>query len=130
MSKRFSLKNMTPKQKQAALVLAGCALALVVTISVVAVKLSAAGGGRTTASGEEYDQDAYQIDTEAGAILKETEDGGTQYLAQTLFVGDSNTVRMYNYGLITLDQFVGKEGLGIGSLTSEACVAFKGDSET
>ena len=76
------------------------------------------------------DQDAYQIDQEAGAILAETEDGGTQYLAETLFVGDSNTVRMYNYGLLTLDQFVGKEGMGIGSLTTEQCVAFKNDSQT
>lgn len=130
MSRRFDLKHMTPKQKQAALVLAGCALALIVTISVVAVKLSGAGGGHTTSSGEEYDQNAYQIDQEAGAILAETEDGGTQYLADTLFVGDSNTVRMYNYGLLTLDQFVGKEGVGIGSLTTEQCVAFKNDSKT
>ena len=119
MSRRFDLKNMTPKQKQAALVLAGCALALIVTISVVAVKLSGAGGGHTSSSGEEYDQNAYQIDQEAGAILAETEDGGTQYLADTLFVGDSNMVRMYNYGLLTLDQFVGKEGMGIGSLSTE-----------
>ena len=130
MSRRFDLKNMTPKQKQAALVLAGCALALIVTISVVAVKLSGAGGGHTSSSGEEYDQNAYQIDQEAGAILAETEDGGTQYLADTLFVGDSNMVRMYNYGLLTLDQFVGKEGMGIGSLSTEQCVAFKNDSKS
>ena len=130
MSRKFDLKHMTPKQKQAALVLAICALALIATISVVAVKLSGAAGGHTTDSGEEYDQNAYRIDTQAGAILAETDDGGTQYLAQTLFVGDSNTVRMYNYGLLTLDQFVGKEGMGIGSLTTEQCVAFKGDSKS
>ena len=41
--KKIDLKNLSPKQKQAGIVLAICALAIVVTLSVTAVMVSKAG---------------------------------------------------------------------------------------
>ena len=134
----FDFHNMTTRQKQACVVLAVCAAALVATIAVVCVILSGAKPAPSSsgdslsqpASGaDSYDNSAYQIDTSNPAVLPETEDAGKEYLEQTVFVGDSNTVRLYSYNLITLDQFVGAEGMGIQSLTSNACVGFKNDAK-
>ena len=132
--KKIDLKNLSPKQKQAGIVLAICALAIVVTLSVTAVMVSKAGkddaasGSDSDSSSESYDSSEYQIDANSSAILAKTKDAGKEYVEATVFVGDSNTVRMNNYGLITLDQFVGQEGMGVQSATSTKCVAFKGDS--
>ena len=41
--KKINLKNLSPKQKQAGIVLAICALAIIVTLSVTAVMVSKAG---------------------------------------------------------------------------------------
>lgn len=140
--KRFDLNNLSPVQKKAAIVLACCVLAVVITLSVTVVMVSNAGredvpsgsssqsssvsSGESSTSG--YDQSQFQIDETSAAILTETEDAGKDYLAQTVFAGDSNTVRMNSYGLISLDRFVGTEGLGIQSVTTAECVAFKSDS--
>lgn len=69
----------------------------------------------------------YQIDNTSAALLTETADAGTDYLNNTLFLGDSNTVRLYNNGLISLQQFCAKEGIGTQVALSEGIVAFKKD---
>ncbi|MBQ8647387.1 MAG: lipase, partial [Oscillospiraceae bacterium] len=140
--KRFDLNNLSPVQKKAAIVLAVCVLAVVLTLSVTVAMVSGAGSEETPSgsssqsgsisSGESsssgYDQSQFQINETSAAILPETEDAGKEYLEETVFAGDSNTVRMNSYGLLSLDQFVGTEGLGIQSVTSAKCVAFKSDS--
>lgn len=70
----------------------------------------------------------YQIDNTSAALLTETADAGTDYLNNTLFLGDSNTVRLYNNGLISLQQFCAKEGIGTQVALSEGIVTFKRDS--
>lgn len=70
----------------------------------------------------------YQIDNTSAALLTETADAGTDYLNNTLFLGDSNTVRLYNNGLISLQQFCAKEGIGTQVALSEGIVTFKKDS--
>lgn len=70
----------------------------------------------------------YQIDNASTALLTETADAGTDYLNDTLFLGDSNTVRLYNNGLISLQQFCAKEGIGTQVALSEGIVTFKKDS--
>lgn len=70
----------------------------------------------------------YQIDNASTALLTETADAGTDYLDDTLFLGDSNTVRLYNNGLISLQQFCAKEGIGTQVALSEGIVTFKRDS--
>ena len=70
----------------------------------------------------------YQIDNASTALLTETADAGTDYLNNTLFLGDSNTVRLYNNGLISLQQFCAKEGIGTQVALNEGIVTFKKDS--
>ena len=70
----------------------------------------------------------YQIDNASTALLTETADAGTDYLNDILFLGDSNTVRLYNNGLISLQQFCAKEGIGTQVALNEGIVTFKKDS--
>lgn len=126
---------MTPKQKQAAIVLAICALVLIITIAVVSVIVSKAGKDKpqsgdsqpsSTTSGQtvENDFDASQY---GDAVLGATDDAGKEYIDQTIFVGDSNTYRYYQYALLELDQVVAVEGLGIQNFTTDKSIYFKGD---
>ena len=125
---------MSPVQKQALLVCAVCALAILITASVTYVLLATKRG--TSSSGsipqvEEPDDLAthYQVNTQSAALLTETADAGEAYLNDTLFLGDSNTVRLYNNGLITLQQFCAKEGIGIQTALSEPLVTFRGTDQ-
>ena len=127
-------QSMSPVQKQALLVCAVCALAILITASVTYVLLATKRG--TSSSGsipqvEEPDDLAthYQVNTQSAALLTETADAGEAYLNDTLFLGDSNTVRLYNNGLITLQQFCAKEGIGIQTALSEPLVTFRGTDQ-
>ena len=126
-------QSMTPVQKQAIFVCAICALAILITASVTYVLLHTKGGGGAgeVQQVEEPDDLAthYQVNTESSALLTETDDAGQSYLDETLFLGDSNTVRLYNNGLITLQQFCAKEGIGIQDALSEELVTFKGTDQ-
>ena len=127
-------QSMTPIQKQAVLVCAVCALAILITASVTYVLLATKGGSPSSSSVpqvEEPDDLAthYQVNTQSAALLTETADAGEAYLNDTLFLGDSNTVRLYNNGLITLQQFCAKEGIGIQTALSEPLVTFRGTDQ-
>ena len=126
-------QSMTPIQKQAVLVCAICALAILITASVTYVLLATKGSGASsTVTQVEEPSDLathYQVDTQSAALLTETADAGEAYLNDTLFLGDSNTVRLYNNGLISLQQFCAKEGIGIKSAISEQLVTFKGTDQ-
>ena len=126
-------QSMTPIQKQAVLVCAICALAILITASVTYVLLATKGSGASsTVTQVEEPSDLathYQVDTQSAALLTETADAGETYLNDTLFLGDSNTVRLYNNGLISLQQFCAKEGIGIQSAISEQLVTFKGTDQ-
>ena len=75
-----------------------------------------------------YDKDADIIDIEKfdGTILPETEDAGEEYINETLFLGDSNSVRYMNYKFTTLDNTLAVVGMGIQSVDSMKCVKFDG----
>lgn len=125
---------MSPVQKQALLVCAVCALAILITASVTYVLLATKRGTSSSSSipqVEEPDDLAthYQVNTQSAALLTETADAGEAYLNDTLFLGDSNTVRLYNNGLITLQQFCAKEGIGIQTALSEPLVTFRGTDQ-
>ena len=126
-------QSMTPIQKQAVLVCAICALAILITASVTYVLLATKGSSASsTVTQVEEPSDLathYQVDTQSAALLTETADAGEAYLNDTLFLGDSNTVRLYNNGLISLQQFCAKEGIGIQSAISEQLVTFKGTDQ-
>lgn len=123
-------RPLTKKQQQAVIVCAVCALALILTISVTAVLVTKQiKAHEVNANSQETDEDYNAIDyvVDSGSVLVETENAGDSYLTDTLFIGDSNTVRLYNNGLITLQQYCAKEGLTIQNATSTKFVNFKKD---
>ncbi len=127
---------MTPMQHRAVLVCILCVLAVLLTFGITTTLLKK-GGGEPAPSVSESVADPtsgedlsghYQIDNASTALLTETADAGTDYLNDTLFLGDSNTVRLYNNGLISLQQFCAKEGIGTQVALNEGIVTFKKDS--
>mgnify|MGYP002519212500 FL=1 len=131
---------MTNLQRQAVLVCVVCALAALLTIGITMTLLkrgkgenpaASADSAQTTDPADGADGDLanhYQIDNTSSALLTETADAGTEYLDSTLFLGDSNTVRLYNNGLISLQQFCAKEGIGTQAALNDGIVTFKNDS--
>ena len=126
-------------QKQAVLVCSVCALAAILTIAITMTllkrgKTPAAPGEQPSSEvlvpGEEDISDHYQISETSAALLPETADAGESYQKETLFLGDSNTVRLYANGLISLQQFCAKEGIGTSAALNEGIVTFKKDSST
>lgn len=76
-----------------------------------------------------YDKDRNTIDTTqyASTILEETEDAGQDYVDETLFLGDSNTARMYRmFDYCTYDNAIGSVGMSARSLATYECVKFDG----
>ena len=129
-------ETMTPMQHRAVLVCILCVLAVLLTFGITTILLKK-GGEEPAPSVSESVADPtsgedlsghYQIDNASTALLTETADAGTDYLNDTLFLGDSNTVRLYNNGLISLQQFCAKEGIGTQVALNEGIVTFKKDS--
>ena len=132
-------QSLTPMQKQAVLVCTVCALAAVLTIGITLTLLKR---GKTPSApveqpssevlvpGEEDISDHYQINETSSALLPETADAGEDYQKETLFIGDSNTVRLYANGLVSLQQFCAKEGIGTHAALTEGIVTFKKDNNS
>ena len=138
MSRKKQQQNetMTPMQHRAVLVCILCVLAVLLTFGITTTLLKKGGEEPAPSvsesvadptSGEDLSSH-YQIDNASTALLTETADAGTDYLNDTLFLGDSNTVRLYNNGLISLQQFCAKEGIGTQVALNEGIVTFKKDS--
>lgn len=126
-------ETMTPMQHRAVLVCVLCVLAVLLTFGITTTLLkkeeSAPSVPESVADptpGKDL-SGHYQIDNTSAALLTETADAGTDYLNNTLFLGDSNTVRLYNNGLISLQQFCAKEGIGTQVALNEGIVTFKKD---
>ena len=129
-------QSLTPMQKQAVLVCIVCALAALLTIGITLVLIHR--GKEPAASSEQPGTeqpaddaniaDHYQINEQSSALLPKTADAGDAYQSETLFIGDSNTVRLYANGLISLQQFCAKEGIGTSAALNEGIVTFKKDS--
>ena len=127
-------ETMTPMQHRAVLVCILCVLAVLLTFGITTTLLkkeeSAPSVPESVADPTPVKDLSghYQIDNASTALLTETADAGTDYLNNTLFLGDSNTVRLYNNGLISLQQFCAKEGIGTQVALNEGIVTFKKDS--
>lgn len=127
---------MTPMQHRAVLVCILCVLAVLLTFGITTTLLKKGGEEHAPSVSESVADPTpgedlsghYQIDNASTALLTETADAGTDYLNDTLFLGDSNTVRLYNNGLISLQQFCAKEGIGTQVALNEGIVTFKKDS--
>ena len=127
-------QSLTPLQKQAVLVCIVCALAALLTIGITLNLLrrgkdpvdTPSPDSTVTDDGDLADH--YQINETSSALLTETADAGDAYQNETLFLGDSNTVRLYANGLISLQQFCAKEGIGTSVALNDGIVAFKKDN--
>lgn len=136
MSRKKQQQNetMTPMQHRAVLVCILCVLAVLLTFGITTTLLKKEEPAPSVSESVADPTPGgnlsghYQIDNASTALLTETADAGTDYLNDTLFLGDSNTVRLYNNGLISLQQFCAKEGIGTQVALSEGIVTFKKDS--
>lgn len=123
------------------LVVALCSLMLLVSVAVSFVLV----GGLELLGGEEaadaasesmvaesgYDKDRNTIDDAQyeTTILQQTEDAGQEYVDETLFLGDSNTARMYRmFDYCTYDNAIGSVGMSGSALADYACVKLQGYS--
>ena len=133
-----------PKKKKALdmrskmyLVLALCSVMLLVSVGVSLALIGGLdlGGADTqsvsTVDSESmvvesgYDKEENTIDTQAytSTILEESADAGESYIDETLFLGDSNTARMYRmFDYCSYDNAIGSVGMTAKSLASFACV--------
>ena len=136
MSRKKQQQNetMTPMQHRAVLVCILCVLAVLLTFGITTTLLKKEEPAPSVSESVADPTPGgnlsghYQIDNASTALLTETADAGTDYLNDTLFLGDSNTVRLYNNGLISLQQFCAKEGIGTQVALNEGIVTFKRDS--
>lgn len=120
------------------LVLALCSVMLLVSVGVSLVLIGAwtpggsAAAESTSAVDSEsmvtesgYDKTENTIDTQAydSTILDTTADAGDSYIDETLFLGDSNTARMYRmFDYCSYDNAIGSVGMSAKSLATFACV--------
>ncbi|MCL2538813.1 MAG: GDSL-type esterase/lipase family protein [Oscillospiraceae bacterium] len=74
--------------------------------------------------------DEFVVDEEIyrGTLLLETADAGQSYIDDTLFIGDSNTLRLYMFNLIKLKNVMGVEGMGIQSVINHPEIYWMGYS--
>lgn len=130
--------------------ISAAALIVLAGVSIALVRLPAqaqpAGGSSAASAGgiaasqaqsyepvkedDDYDASAQAIDTEAfsGTVLPETDDAGSDYIKNTLFIGDSNCYRYMNYGFCTLENNISLVGLTAEELCTKSFVMFKNSS--
>ena len=125
------------------LVMGMCSLMLLVSVAISFVLvggLDAAGADSgadaasdsdslVTESGYNKDQNTIDQTQYSSTILEESEDSGQDYVDETLFLGDSNTARMYRmFDYCSYDNAIGSVGMSARSLATYACVQLQGYS--
>ena len=118
-------KGFSPAQRKACVVLALCALAIV--LSILAAWVLPAKLGLFVGGAGAYDKDAYPLDTSLEAVLPQAA-ADDAYITASVFAGDQYAVTLQKDGRITLNQFVGQEGLKTSKALSTSCVNFASDS--
>ena len=119
------------------LVLALCSVMLLVSVGISLVLIGGIGLGGADAQSVStvdsasmvvesgYNKEENTIDTQAytATILEQTADAGDSYVDETLFLGDSNTARMYRmFDYCSYDNAIGSVGMTAMSLAAFACV--------
>ena len=118
------------------IVLVICSLMLLASIGVAFFLVGGFGSSEDAASDSAvepesiitesgYNKEENTIDTTAysATILPESSDAGQTYVDETLFLGDSNTARMYRmFDFCTYDNAIGSVGMSAKSLATYACV--------
>ena len=84
-------------------------------------------GGIVQESGYDATKNTIDQGEFSATVLPETEDAGQEYIDTTLFLGDSNTARMYRvFDFCSYDNAIGSVGMSARSLQNYACVKFSG----
>ena len=119
------------------LVLALCSVMLLVSVGISLVLIGGVDLGGADAQSVStvdsasmvvesgYNKEENTIDTQAytSTILEQTSDAGDSYVDETLFLGDSNTARMYRmFDYCSYDNAIGSVGMTAKSLVTFACV--------
>ena len=119
------------------LVLALCSVMLLVSVGISLVLIGGIGLGGADAQSVStvdsasmvvesgYNKEENTIDTQAytSTILEQSADAGDSYVDETLFLGDSNTARMYRmFDYCSYDNAIGSVGMTAKSLAAFACV--------
>lgn len=119
------------------LVLALCSVMLLVSVGISLVLIGGIGLGGADAQSVStvdsasmvvesgYNKEENTIDTQAytSTILEQAADAGDSYVDETLFLGDSNTARMYRmFDYCSYDNAIGSVGMTAKSLATFACV--------
>lgn len=118
------------------IVLVICSLMLLASVGVAFFLVGGFGSSEAAASDSAvepesiitesgYNKEENTIDTTAysATILPESSDAGQTYVDETLFLGDSNTARMYRmFDFCTYDNAIGSVGMSAKSLATYACV--------
>lgn len=131
-------KNRASRTLRINLLIGGVIAVLAVCIILAAVMpgLRAGGPGATPAASSSSSSSASGAASASGGqftgtVLPLTADAGAAYVEETLFLGDSNTKRLMEYGSVTgLDRntCIGVEGMGIQEAGTSALVRFEGDA--
>lgn len=124
----FRGASFSPTQRRACLVLVLCVLAVIVTFVcawIVPGMLGAGKGGKT-----KYDSSLYSVDTSLDAVLKEESSSDSSYASTVVYVGDEYTGSLKSAGQITLNQYLGKDGLSVSKALQDYCIYFEGDSNS
>ena len=120
---------------KAYMVLAGCAAVLLATtiaafllvLDVADTESGKSLGSLVQESGYDSTKNAIDQSAFSATVLPETEDAGQEYIDSTLFLGDSNTARMYRmFDYCSYDNAIGSVGMSARSLQNFACVKFSG----
>lgn len=127
-SKGFRGVSFSPIQRRACLVLVLCVLAVIITFvgAWIVPGMLGAGSGSTG----NYDSSLYPVDTSLDAVLKEGSSSDSSYASTVVYVGDEYTQSLKTAGQITLNQFLGKDGLSVSKALQEYCIYFEDDSNS
>lgn len=120
--------SFSPIQRRACLVLVLCVLAVIVTFVCAWIVPGMLGAGK--GNGTKYDSSLYPVDTSLDAVLKEAASSDSSYASTITYVGDEYTASLKNAGQITLNQYLGKDGLSVSKALQESCIYFEGDSNS
>ena len=111
----------------AALLLASTVAAFFIVWDVAKPQKGYGFGGIVQESGYDATKNTIDRGKFSATVLPETEDAGQEYIDTTLFLGDSNTARMYRvFDYCSYDNAIGSVGMSARSLQNYACVKFSG----
>lgn len=125
--------QLLPIEQKAAKVTVACGATFLAVLlgTVITVNILAASKGKVPSDSSDSGNyvNSFPLDEEKleGTILEKTKDAGEEYLNETLFVGDSNTVALFQYGLLPLNQVAAKVGISVQAASTDKCCYFEND---